>query len=84
MLPGSSQAGEPPQSLKKFQKVPLAPKGTSRVVFTLTHRDLSIWDAHAHAWAVQSGTFSIRVGASSRDIRLEGTLAVPGPLGPRP
>lgn len=44
------------------------------VSFTLTDRDLSIWDATAHSWALQRGTFAVKVGSSSRDIRLTGTL----------
>jgi hypothetical protein len=34
----------------------------------------SIWDTVAQQWTRPSGTFAVHVGASSRDIRLEGSL----------
>ena len=45
--------------------------------FTLRDRDLSIWDAEAHKWALQTGEFSINVGSSSRDIRATSKLTLP-------
>jgi beta-glucosidase len=71
-----SSAGEPPQQLKGFQKVFLNPGQTTTVTFNLTQQDLSIWDVGTHSWALQSGTFGVLVGASSRDIRLKGSFTV--------
>ena len=42
----------------------------------LDDRALSVWDAASRAWALQRGTFTVAVGASSRDLRLAGTLVV--------
>ena len=42
----------------------------------LSAAELSIWDTDSHAFKVAEGTFTIKVGASSRDIRLSATMAV--------
>jgi len=69
-----ASAGEPPIQLKGFQKIQLSPGAKQTASWVLSDRDLSIWDANAHKWAVQSGNFGVLVGASSQDIRLQGTL----------
>jgi beta-glucosidase len=71
-----SAAAEPPQQLKGFTKVELDTKETKTVAFTITKRDLSIWDSNVHDWSLVTGTFEFRVGASSRDIYLVGTGVV--------
>jgi beta-glucosidase len=67
-------AGEPPKVLRGFQKITLTPGQSQSVSFTLGTRDVSIWDVVKHDWASVSGTFDVLVGASSRDIRLRGTI----------
>ena len=69
-------AGEPPKLLKGFQKVEIGPDSCAGVAFPLTAADLSIWDVVSQAWKLVPGTYDISVGSSSRDIRLQGTLAV--------
>ena len=71
-----SAANEPPLQLKGFGKVMLQPGQSATVAFPVTARDLSIWDATTHDWAMQHGTFGVYVGASSRDIRAKGTFTV--------
>ena len=71
-----SAAGEPPQQLKGFTKVVLAPGASTEVAFPLSPRSVSIWSVTTHAWTVVKGSFGVRVGSSSRDIRLNGTLTV--------
>jgi len=45
------------------------------VTFELTRRDLSYWSVRRQNWVVpQMGSFGVKVGLSSRDIRVEGTL----------
>jgi len=73
-FPASS--GEPAIQMRGFTKVGLAAGEQKSVSWTLTNQDLSIWDATAHRWALQSGTFNIMVGASTQDIKLKGTLTV--------
>ncbi|KAI1491005.1 glycoside hydrolase family 3 protein [Biscogniauxia mediterranea] len=66
----------PPQQLRGFEKPFLGPGESATVRFALTRRDFSVWDVVAQEWVVQEGRYEVRVGASSRDIRLAGTLEV--------
>ncbi|KAI9453291.1 beta-glucosidase [Russula earlei] len=69
-----TQAGEPPSVLRGFSDVELQP-GESKVVYiTLSRYDLSIWDVHSQSWMRADGSYSVSVGASSRDFRLRGTI----------
>ncbi|KAH6607020.1 glycoside hydrolase family 3 [Trichoderma cornu-damae] len=52
------------------------PKATGTATFNMRKRDLSYWDVRAQKWVVPSGTFGVSVGASSRDLRLTGSLTV--------
>ena len=67
-------AGEPPQQLKGFEKVALKAGETKTVTFALAARDLSVYSEAAAGWQLVSGKFTARVGASSRDIRLNATF----------
>lgn len=66
----------PPKQLRGFYKVQLSPQKSETVHFELTRRDLSVWDVVSQAWVIQEGEYKIFVGASSRDVRLQGTLRV--------
>ncbi|KAI1633094.1 glycoside hydrolase family 3 protein [Biscogniauxia mediterranea] len=66
----------PPQQLRGFEKPFLGPGESATVRFALTRRDFSVWDVVAQEWVVQEGSYEVRVGASSRDIRLAATLEV--------
>jgi hypothetical protein len=46
------------------------------VSFPIDQRSLSYWDTSAQAWKVASGCYRVMVGHSSRDIALQGTIAV--------
>jgi beta-glucosidase len=72
-------ADEPPQQLKGFRKVTLAPGQTQRVNFTLTRTDLAYWNTTAHNWITPSGEYRIMVGTSSRDIAAHATFRIPPP-----
>jgi len=71
-----TSAKEPPKVLRGFQKVFLWPGQTENVVFTVREHDVSIWDITEHDWSIVTGTFTVSVGSSSRDIRLQGNLKV--------
>jgi len=71
-----SSAGEPPKVLRGFQKIKLGQSVQQTVTFTLKDEDVSVWDTTSHKFVLVSGTFNVYVGASSRDIRLTGTLTV--------
>lgn len=70
------KSGEPPKILRGFKKVDLKPNEATTVEFTISDRDLSIWDVEVHDWALQSGEFEIFIGSSSRDIRATTKLIV--------
>ena len=72
-----TQAGEPPQQLKGFEKVHLEAGESSFVTISLDARAFSVWSVDAHAWTVVSGKFGVAVGSSSRDHRLVGSVQVP-------
>ena len=66
----------PEQELKGFEKVALEPGETKTLRFTLDRRAFAYWEERIHDWYVESGAYEIRVGASSRDIRLKATVEV--------
>ncbi|MFL5696750.1 MAG: glycoside hydrolase family 3 C-terminal domain-containing protein [Ktedonobacteraceae bacterium] len=77
-LPAST--GEPPRRLVGWAKVELEPGETREVGVTLdpnaTSRPLSYWNVNTSGWEIASGDYQVYVGASSRDIRLIGSLRV--------
>jgi beta-glucosidase len=46
------------------------------VTFELGDGAFSVYDMNAHGWIVEAGEYEIRIGASSRDIRLSQRLVV--------
>lgn len=69
-------AGEPPKTLKGFKKITLDAGKPEKLTFSLSPADVSIWSEEAHDWAVQKGTFTAHVGASSRDIRASADFVI--------
>ncbi|KZT52914.1 glycoside hydrolase family 3 protein [Calocera cornea HHB12733] len=69
-------AGEPPKVLRGFEKTFIKSQNTATVVLGLLKHDISIWDVISQSWVVPSGTFTVMIGSSSRDIRLNGTFVV--------
>jgi beta-glucosidase len=74
-LPNSAPES-PPNQLRGFNKLSLKASESGTVVFELGKKDLSHWVIDMKAWVVLSGSFEILVGASSRDTRLIGIIAV--------
>jgi beta-glucosidase len=68
----------PEQELRAFAQVSLAPGESTEVTLTLDARAFAFWHPVMRRWVVEGGTFGIRVGASSRDIRLTGTVELTG------
>jgi beta-glucosidase len=63
----------PVKVLRGFEKVFLKQGETKKVEFSLTRRDLSYWDVTRQNWVMPTGgAYTIRVGSSSRDLRLKG------------
>ncbi|MCZ0945020.1 MAG: glycoside hydrolase family 3 C-terminal domain-containing protein [Gammaproteobacteria bacterium] len=71
-----SSVHRPEQELRAFTKVALAPGETRRVTLMLDDAAFAIYDTDAGKWIVEAGEFEIRLGASSRDIRLRTRLKV--------
>ncbi|MCY4340971.1 MAG: beta-glucosidase [Gammaproteobacteria bacterium] len=68
--PSSDGFEKPSEELRAFAKTRLLSPGESQVLsFRLTLRDLASFDATRDAWVADSGTYVLKVGASSRDIR---------------
>ena len=70
----SSAPSTPPKQLRGFAKLKIAPGAKKTATFNLRRKDLSYWDTRAQNWVVPTGSFGVSVGASSRDIRLTGTI----------
>jgi beta-glucosidase len=64
----------PSKELKGFKKVVLNPGQSKPVSFTLDRSALSYFDPSKKEWVAESGAFKVLAGASSRDIRLEGSF----------
>jgi beta-glucosidase len=75
-LPSQPGAPQPPRQLKGFARVTVAPGGIAHASVTLDARAFSYWDTAAHGWKVAPGDYPISVGASSRDLRLQGRVTV--------
>ena len=71
-----SSVHRPEQELRAFAKVALAPGETRWVTLTLDDAAFAIYDTGAGTWIVEAGEFEIRLGASSRDIRVRTGLKV--------
>ncbi|MDQ4053285.1 MAG: glycoside hydrolase family 3 C-terminal domain-containing protein [Actinomycetota bacterium] len=67
-------AGEPPLQLKGFEKVDIELGETRTVKFELDDRAFSVWDAATDTWRVVPGCYGVRVGGSSRDLPLVGSV----------
>ncbi|MER7701516.1 glycoside hydrolase family 3 C-terminal domain-containing protein [Kitasatospora sp. NPDC097605] len=68
----------PRHELRGFAKLRLEPGASGRAEFHLTGRDLARWSTTRGGWRIDPGTFTVEVGASSRDIRLRSWLRTPG------
>ncbi len=77
-LPGvGDDSAIPIRQLRGFDKTYVQVKKKASVSFALTRRDLSIWDTVAQKWLLQAGTYTVGVGASSRDLPLLGSFSIP-------
>jgi beta-glucosidase len=72
--PGKSMP-KPAIELKGFAKTKaLAPGESETLTFTLAPRDLASFDEASSAWVSEAGTYTVKIGASSEDIRLTATF----------
>jgi beta-glucosidase len=70
---GDSHASvpRPVKELKNFAKINLQPGESKRVTLTLDRRAFSYYDVNKKDWNAEAGDFTIMVGGSSDDIRLQ-------------
>jgi beta-glucosidase len=76
-LPGS-RVRRAPRELKAFANVPVAAGRSVEVALLIERADLAYWDVELSRWVVESGDYTVAVGASSRDLRTEAVVTVAG------
>lgn len=68
---------KPELELKAFKKTGvLKPGKKENLKFELVAKDLASFDENGNVWIVEKGTYQIKVGASSQDIRTTATFKV--------
>lgn len=73
----ASEMAKPVQELKAFAKTKaLKPGETETVSMTIKSADLASFNPGENAWVVEAGTYTLKVGADSRDIKAELTAEV--------
>lgn len=66
----------PKKELRNFQKVELMPQEEVTVCLPVTAMDLSFYDETSAEWKLEPGEFTVFVGSSSEDIRLQGSFSI--------
>ena len=61
--------------LRGFERMTLLPGETKNVRFILKPQDLELLDKDMH-WTVEPGSFEVRVGSNSEDIKLKGEFVL--------
>ncbi len=72
------------QELKGFAKVFLQPGEAKTVTIPLDDKAFRYFNVKTGCWEMEGGTYCLRVGASSRDLRLHASLEIPGSGAPAP
>ena len=75
IAPPKSGIFRPVRELKGFERVELEPGESKTVEFTLDDRSFAIW---SDGWKIPGGTYTVQIGASSRDIRLQEAVEISG------
>ncbi|MGH7598587.1 MAG: glycoside hydrolase family 3 C-terminal domain-containing protein [bacterium] len=71
-----SKVARPIKELKGFQKIALRPGESKRLAFTLDQNAFSFYDVNRKQWVIEPGQFEILIGSSSRDIRVQASIAL--------
>jgi beta-glucosidase len=70
-------AGEPPRRLVAWTKIMLLPGQAQSVTLQIEPKLLAVFDVAADGWQIVPGNYRLRVGASSRDLRLAASFSMP-------
>jgi beta-glucosidase len=73
-LPDS--AGEPPKRLIGWARVELAAGESRAITIPIARDNLTVFDADADGWKLVPGNYTVQVGGSSQDIRLQQSIGL--------
>jgi beta-glucosidase len=76
VAPPAGTTNRPPKELKGFVKVALKPGEEKTVTVALGPDAFTYFDEGRKGWFAPAGSYSVLVGASSRDIRLQGKVGL--------
>ena len=65
-----------PRALAAFERVNIAPGETKDVALHVPRRGLEYWSTAQDKWALATGSRTVHVGASSRDLRLQAETVI--------
>jgi beta-glucosidase len=71
-----TRVDRPVRDLKAFTTVHLQPGETKTAAFAVPLQELAFYDVDAAAWVVETITYTVHVGSSSRDLPLNASFAV--------
>jgi len=74
--PKKPSVARPDKELKGYAKVSLKPGETKKVSLALDGRSFAYYEPAKKGWVAEKGEYGILVGASSRDIKLNGSYKV--------
>lgn len=80
IAPPAGHVFRPGQELRHFEKIYLNPGEGRKLVFPLMRRDFQFWNTRTHGWDTEGGEYTVRFGASSRDIRAQVPLTLERPV----
>lgn len=73
-----SRIPHPFKQLRRFKKVKLIPGQSELIRFEIAAAELTFYDVRKEQFCVESGFYTILIGASSADIKLAGTFKIHG------
>lgn len=76
IAPLDSVVERPIKELRAFDKIELKPGEEKTVSFSLSNKDFAYYNTCLHEWHIESGAYSVMIGASSADIRISVPFSV--------
>jgi beta-glucosidase len=73
---GSSKVQRANKELKGFNKVAVKAGGSQQVTIKVPVKELAYYDVASKKWVVEPGTYTFKLGSSSRDIKTEVSVSV--------